>query len=86
MERQAQLERMGWTFVRIRGSVFYREPERAMKPVFDKLRRLEITPCAKSEDSRAVRVPATELTDRVIRRAEQIRREWGLGDVTGQAV
>lgn len=38
------LERLGWTFVRIRGSVFYRDPDTAMIPVFNKLRELEIEP------------------------------------------
>ena len=44
MERQSVLERLGWKFERIRGSAFYRNPELAMRPVFEKLRELEITP------------------------------------------
>ncbi|MEP7242265.1 MAG: AAA domain-containing protein [Gammaproteobacteria bacterium] len=35
--RQAVLERLGWQFVRIRGSVFYRDPEAAMRGVFERL-------------------------------------------------
>ncbi len=42
IERQTILERLGWQFVRIRGSVFYRNPEQAMKPVFERLAELEI--------------------------------------------
>jgi very-short-patch-repair endonuclease len=76
MERQAVLERLGWVFARIRGSVFFRDPERAMRSVFDKLNYLEIYP-----EQDATRVPtsttdANELPERVIRRAEQIRQEW----------
>ena len=32
MNRQAILERLGWSFVRIRGSQFYRDPQQAMIP------------------------------------------------------
>lgn len=44
MDRQAVLERLGWRFVRIRGSAFYRDAELAMRLVFDRLRELEIPP------------------------------------------
>jgi very-short-patch-repair endonuclease len=40
MDRQAVLERLGWIFARVRGTEFFRNPERAMKPVFDKLQLL----------------------------------------------
>jgi hypothetical protein len=75
MERQAILERLGWGFVRIRGSVFIRDPNRAMRPVFEKLRDLEIEPCAEPTPSSSDE-SVTELTDRVSRQAEQIRNEW----------
>ncbi|WP_068469373.1 AAA domain-containing protein [Candidatus Protochlamydia phocaeensis] len=42
LERQAILERLGWTFVRIRGSFFFLDPIAAMKPVFDKLEAMKI--------------------------------------------
>ena len=85
MERQAVLERLGWIFVRIRGSVFFRDSPRAMKLVFDKLRDLEIDPCpesalALSNDS------SNELTDRVTRRAEQIRNEWNSKESANVAI
>ncbi|BCY05913.1 hypothetical protein L3i22_010010 [Actinoplanes sp. L3-i22] len=45
MRRQAVLERVGnCVFVRIRGSVFAREPEAAMRPVWQRIGELEITP------------------------------------------
>ena len=46
MERQSILERLGWQFVRIRGSAFFRNPELAMRPVFDRLGELGIPPKA----------------------------------------
>ncbi|MEF8730079.1 MAG: AAA domain-containing protein [Accumulibacter sp.] len=44
MARQAVLERLGWRFVRIRGSAFYRDAEGAMRPVFERLQALGIPP------------------------------------------
>jgi very-short-patch-repair endonuclease len=44
IERQTILERLGWQFVRIRGSAFYRDPDDAMLPVFLRLKELEIPP------------------------------------------
>ncbi|MEV4277816.1 AAA domain-containing protein [Actinoplanes xinjiangensis] len=45
MRRQSVLERVGnCVFVRIRGSVFAREPEVAMRPVWQRISELEITP------------------------------------------
>ena len=76
MERQAILERLGWVFVRIRGSVFFRDPNRAMKPVFEKLQTLEIDPSPEPQDHGPENAPTTELRERIIRRAEQIRNEW----------
>jgi very-short-patch-repair endonuclease len=76
MERQAILERLGWVFARIRGSVFFRDPERAMKSVFDKLSYLEIYPEQDAAGAFPSPSDANEVTGRVIRRAEQIRQEW----------
>lgn len=75
MARQALLERLGWTFSRIRGSEFYRDPAKALEPVFNRLEELEIPP-------EGAKAPAdssfsdTELKERVIRRAEELLRQW----------
>ncbi len=42
IQRQTILERLGWQFVRIRGSAFYRDEHDAMEPVFKRLAELEI--------------------------------------------
>jgi very-short-patch-repair endonuclease len=83
MERQAILERLGWVFARIRGSVFFRDPNRAMRSVFEKLRDLEIEPGLEPVFSH-IDLNSSELIDRVSRRAEEIRNEWNLKD-SGEA-
>jgi very-short-patch-repair endonuclease len=73
MARQAVLERVGWRFVRIRGSQFFRDPDFAMKPVFERLSELGIQP---ERDSEFSTPPVTsDLVDRVKRRAAEILRE-----------
>jgi very-short-patch-repair endonuclease len=43
MERQANLERLGWKVARIRGSIIFQDEERAMRPVFQRLKDLGVT-------------------------------------------
>jgi hypothetical protein len=76
MERQAVLERLGWIFARVRGSVYFRDPDRAMKTVFEKLQHLEIFPSEEFSEATAPAPPSNELIERVSRRAEQLRMEW----------
>jgi very-short-patch-repair endonuclease len=42
--RQAILERLGWTFHRIRGSAYYRDPDAALASLWDRLESLGIQP------------------------------------------
>ena len=75
MERQAILERLGWQFVRIRGSIFFRDEDRALGPLFQRLEELGIT--ADLEPSPASSLPtAGAVTQRVIRRAQELRAAW----------
>jgi len=88
MARQAVLERIGWRFVRIRGSKFFRDPDSAMKPVFGTLSDLGITPEADVE-APAPDARENELLERVKRRAASILREMEacdtpVGIATGQ--
>lgn len=78
MARQAILERLGWRFVRIRGSQFFRNPEQAMEPVYAKLRSLQIPPEGMTTTSTATQ-DGQELKDRIIRRASLLREEWKNG-------
>ncbi|WP_425058994.1 RecBCD enzyme subunit RecD [Sporomusa carbonis] len=45
LERQMILERVGWKFWRIRGSVFYRDKEKALQPLWNLLDSMGIRPC-----------------------------------------
>jgi very-short-patch-repair endonuclease len=76
MDRQSVLERMGWIFTRIRGSEFLRNPARAMKPVFEKLEMLEIPTRDDSSDDKLAPRGSHDVVERVIRRAEELRKLW----------
>src|SRR5262249_20111450 len=76
MDRQSVLERMGWIFTRIRSSEFLRNPSRAMKPVFEKLEMLEIPPTTGAEGGERTSHVSMDVIDRVIRRAEELRKMW----------
>jgi very-short-patch-repair endonuclease len=76
IQRQSTLERLGWTFSRVRGSIFFRGPDRAMQPIFDKLQSLDILPKDPASDSANGSPGLGELTERVIRRAEELRQDW----------
>jgi very-short-patch-repair endonuclease len=82
MERQSVLERMGWIFTRIRSSEFLRNPARAMKPVFEKLQMLEIPPVGKSAAAESEKQISQDVVDRVIRRAEELRKAWSKSEGT----
>ena len=79
MERQSMLERLGWTFARVRGSTFFRGPDRAMKAIFDKLQSLDIPAKGPASDRADESPKLGELTERVIRRAHELREEWSSG-------
>src|SRR5580704_14481737 len=76
MERQSVLERMGWIFTRIRCTEFLRNPDRAMKQVLERLESLEIFPLNARRDSTKALPSTNDLTERIIRRAEELRRAW----------
>jgi very-short-patch-repair endonuclease len=76
MDRQSVLERMGWIFTHIRSSEFLRNAARAMKPVFEKLQMLEIPPVGNSTEASPTRLSSEDVVGRVIRRAEELRRNW----------
>jgi very-short-patch-repair endonuclease len=71
MQRQAVLERLGWRFIRVRGSEFFRDPERALIPLYERLERMGIEPMSSDAPP-----PDTELSKRVIAEARRIRTEW----------
>lgn len=77
LHRQAILERLGWTFTRLRGTEFFRDEEGAMARVYASLERMGIDPVG--VEPRGACEPS-DLRDRVVRRAEELRREWQASD------
>ena len=90
MERQTILERLGWTFIRIRGSEYYRDSEKTMKRVIDELSDYGIEP--ESINDIVPEGRNTELLNRVKRRASIILSEFDdeqkeiNGDIVGYAL
>jgi hypothetical protein len=68
-------ERLGWKFARIRGSVFFRDPDRAMAEVFRRIEELGIPPESATGSSAAAQ-PPDEIRQRIIRRAQELRKQW----------
>ncbi len=71
MERQTILERLGWRFIRIRGSEYYREPGKCMERVCRELEAFGIAP----EREIAEQKPDTDLLTRVKAHAQQLLAE-----------
>ena len=65
MERQMILERLGWQFIRLRGSTYYRDPHKAMQGVRRELEAHDIHPAAPADT-----VVHGDLVEEVRRRAE----------------
>jgi very-short-patch-repair endonuclease len=75
LERQAILERLGWIFVRIRGSLFFRDPDAAVAPVFAKLDHLDIEALGPASQAEPIAADSP-LVERIRRKAEALRAEW----------
>jgi len=76
MERQAILERMGWTFVRLRGTEFFRNPDATMERVIGRLRELGVQPDQETPEATDRTGQRSEVIDRIIRRAAELRASW----------
>ena len=70
MERQMTLERLGWQFIRLRGSAYYRNPKGTMAAVRRKLEAHDIHPAARTGTS-----AGSDLVKEVQRRAEKYLQE-----------
>lgn len=73
MERQTILERLGWRFIRIRGSEFYRNPAEAINRVINELTVYDIEPEQQYEELKS---EDSELKQKVITSAARILDEW----------
>lgn len=65
MERQTILERLGWRFIRIRGSEYYSNPDEAISRVINELNAFGIEPESSSAQ------PETERETELLRRVKQ---------------
>ena len=82
MERQTILERLGWRFIRIRGSEYYRDSEGTINRVIEKLRQYGIEP----EEAAPVPIESrdTELLNRVKARAQAIIESFGTREIESE--
>lgn len=74
MERQTILERMGWRFIRIRGSEYYRDPDATMKRVINELTNYGIL--QESIINSVSNTSSYKLLSQVKIHARQIIDEW----------
>ena len=72
MERQTILERLGWRFIRIRGSEYYRDPEKTMERVVTALEEMGLRPIGQRTTVHAESV----LLQKVKNRAAEYVAEW----------
>lgn len=79
MERQTILERLGWRFIRIRGSEYFRNPEKTMERVIRELSSFGIEP----EESNSA--PAESRTSELFQRVKS-QAELALLKENGQAI
>ena len=75
MERQTILERIGWNFIRIRGSEYYRFPEKTIDTLVSDLKKCGISPESNSAIADNGSVTDPELLERVIGQASEILKE-----------
>lgn len=71
MERQTILERLGWRFIRVRGSEYYSNPEETIKKIIRELSEFDIK-TEKIDETH----PKNLLKEKLVKRAEEILKEW----------
>ncbi|WP_420808589.1 AAA domain-containing protein [Clostridium novyi] len=76
MNRQSILERLGWRFIRIRGSEFFSDESGSMERVIKKLNEVEIYPEESNDDSNDDNI----LKNTIISRAQEIMASWYVED------
>ena len=72
MERQNVLERCGWEFIRIRGSIYFKNPETTMQTLIEELNKKGIYP--ESMEDKGYLVQEKELLNKIKNRALKIMK------------
>lgn len=76
--REVVLTRMGWRFIRLRGSLYFLDPKAEMASVFKKLEELGVEPFELDEAPGEERAEAgRNLLERVTSLAKKLRNQWG---------
>ena len=80
-DRQLTLERLGWIIIRLRGSRFFRSPERVVKELFRRLKKIGIDRMGRetfvdSGTKESTGKASQDLKQRIIKRADLIRSHW----------
>lgn len=76
MERQTILERLGWQFIRIRGTKYYRNKEETMQWVLTKLQELQVLPVGVQKVD-----VVDSLTETIRTEAAKILQKWKNGEL-----
>ncbi len=78
MARQLMLRRLGWDFIRVRGSEFFQDRDKVMKKLQRRLQELEIAPVGPEPETKPGSASDEDepLHQKVLRRAELIRNRW----------
>ena len=72
---QAVLQRLGWSFLRVLGSAWYRDPEQELDRLLSRLKALGLEPGMTETDREAGETRAA-LLERVQARARELLAEW----------
>jgi very-short-patch-repair endonuclease len=79
LHRQLTLERLGWRFIRVRGSEFLRHPDEALGKIQKRLKKYDIEPrglFTKDPVDKAAKEKSKELLSEVKKRAQMSRSRW----------
>jgi very-short-patch-repair endonuclease len=82
MARHQMLRRLGWDFIRVRGSEFFRSRDKAMKKLERRLQELGFRPIGPAGEAKpkksdkGTKQAEESLHQRVLKRAELIRNRW----------
>ena len=74
--RRAVLERLGWNFLRVRGSQWYRDPEESFRQLVAELQLSGIEPESDEKHGMSLQQQRERLLERVRQRAGEIILAW----------